>query len=114
MYKLSSDNGMASFKYVMFVSSHQDAYVPHDSARCQISAAAVQKDQTQGGTYSVMANNVLNNLEKCEKLYRLEVDFKIEGANFDSMIGRTAHIQLLESNTLMRVLIHKYENIFCE
>ena len=33
MYKLASEKGMAGFKHVMFISSHQDAYVPHDSAR---------------------------------------------------------------------------------
>ena len=33
MFKLATDNGLSAFKYVMFVSSNQDNYVPTDSAR---------------------------------------------------------------------------------
>ena len=33
LYKLSQDNSMATFKYVILVGSFQDSYAPYDSAR---------------------------------------------------------------------------------
>ena len=39
-----------------------------------------------------MADNILKKLHSCHKLYRLDVNFKIEDQSLASMIGRTAHI----------------------
>jgi len=33
LFKLSQDDSLKHFKYVMLVSSFQDNYAPHDSAR---------------------------------------------------------------------------------
>ncbi len=60
-----------------------------------------------------MASNILEKLQ-CQKLYRLDVNFKIDEKNLDSMIGRTAHILLLECETLIETLTNRYQAFFCE
>lgn len=38
LYQLSKDSSLQGFKYVIFVSSYQDSYAPHDSARVQMTS----------------------------------------------------------------------------
>jgi len=59
---------------------------------------------------------MLSNLsENCEKLYRLDVNFKLEGnKTLGNLIGRTAHVLLIECEPFMLSLIHKYKDVFCE
>lgn len=51
---------------------------------------------------------------ECERLYRLDVNFKIDEKNIDSMIGRTAHILLLECEPLIENLVNRYTELFSE
>jgi hypothetical protein len=60
-----------------------------------------------------MVDNILRKLE-CKKLLRLDVNFKITQRTIGSMIGRTAHIQMIECEPMMQALIHKYSEVFCE
>ena len=45
-------------------------------------------------------------------MYRIDVDFRISETNLDSFIGRTAHIQFLECQNLMKMLIHRFKEFF--
>lgn len=58
-----------------------------------------------------MAQNILGGL-KSKMLFRLDVNFKIKDKNLDSWIGRTAHIQFLENQQFMKMLIHRYRDFF--
>ena len=58
-----------------------------------------------------MAKNILGDL-KSKMLFRLDVNFKIKDKNLDSWIGRTAHIQFLENQQFMKMLIHRYRDFF--
>ena len=58
-----------------------------------------------------MAENILSSLN-CKLLYRLDVNFKMEDKTLENMIGRTAHIQMIECEQLVLALIHKYSDIF--
>jgi hypothetical protein len=58
-----------------------------------------------------MATNILGGL-KAKMLFRLDVNFKIKDKNLDSWIGRTAHIQFLENQQFMKMLIHRYRDFF--
>ena len=60
-----------------------------------------------------MVENILSSLN-CKKLYRLDVNFKIESTNFANFIGRTAHILLIECEPFFMSLIYKYHEVFCE
>ena len=77
LYRLSQDDGLKSFKYVILVSSYQDSYAPHDSARIQMtSQVADQQADQKSKIYLEMVENILGSIN-CEKLYRLDVNFKI-------------------------------------
>ena len=67
MFKLATDNGLSPFKYVMFVSSNQDNYVPTDSARVQVCARAAEEDRQKagGGLYLIMAESIMSTLTSC-------------------------------------------------
>ena len=60
-----------------------------------------------------MAKNILGQLQ-CDNLIRIDVNFKIDDTNLDSLIGRTAHILLMECEPLVEILVHKYREFFCE
>lgn len=53
-------------------------------------------------------------LEKLQgaKMYKLDVGFSIKESNVSSVIGRTAHIKFLECNSLIDMLIYRYEQLF--
>ena len=59
-----------------------------------------------------MARNILSNVP-IDVLYRVDVDFRIQEKSLDSMIGRTAHIQFLECQPLMKMLIYRFKEFFC-
>ena len=58
-----------------------------------------------------MVNSLLSNVP-FNVLYRLDVNFNIEETNIDSMIGRTAHIQFLENEEVLRMIVSRYKVIF--
>jgi hypothetical protein len=58
-----------------------------------------------------MVNNLLSRLP-IDVLYRLDVNFQISETNLDSIIGRTAHILVLESEELMRMFVSRYKDFF--
>ena len=74
-----------------------------------------------------MAENLLANL-RADKIHRIDVNFEIPQKyldiyilvyiymyiirTFENMIGRAAHIQFLESQPLMRMLVHCFDKFF--
>lgn len=111
LFKLSKDKGLEWFRNIILVSSYQDMYAPFDSARIQISNKKDLMANKTGSIYIQMAQNILNNLP-LDVLYRIDVDFRIEETNLDSFIGRTAHIQFLECQNMMKMLIHRFKEFF--
>ena len=41
LFKLSSDDSISWFKFVILIGSYQDSYVPFDSARIQVCSKAI-------------------------------------------------------------------------
>lgn len=74
--------------------------MPYDSARIQVCLEAIQRENKHRQTYIKMTENILGNIQ-CRQLYRLDVNFKLESASLANMIGRTAHIQMIESEALI-------------
>lgn len=56
-----------------------------------------------------MADNLVGSTER---IYRVDVNFKIEENNLDSMIGRKAHILFLENKELLQMIISRYKSFF--
>lgn len=110
LYKISEMKGLSWFRHIVLVSSYQDSYAPFDSARIQICDRAA-KDQSKGNIYIKMAQNILKNLPQ-DVLYRIDVDFSITDNNLDAFIGRTAHIQFLECQNAMKMLVYRFKEFF--
>ena len=113
LYKLSQQDTLSDFKYVILVSSYQDNYAPHDSCRVQMCSQASQQDGHRGKYYMQMVENILSTMT-CKRLYRLDVNFKIEDKSLASLIGRTAHILLIECREFYMNLIYRYRDVFCD
>jgi len=110
LYKLSTKKGLGWFKNLALVSSYQDQYAPFDSARIQICKRAMQ-DPSKGKVYVQMAKNILSSVA-AQCIYRIDVNFKMAQKNIDTMIGRAAHIQFLENQVFMKMLVYRYANFF--
>lgn len=61
--------------------------------------------------YNEMVRNVFKGLQ-AKLVYRLDVNFHITDKNMDSWIGRTAHIQFLDCQLLMKMMVYRYRDFF--
>lgn len=61
-----------------------------------------------------MVENILGRL-KCAKLFRLDVNFNIPKKDYSlaTLIGRTAHILMIECDPFLLALIYRYRDVFC-
>ncbi|XP_061479070.1 protein FAM135A isoform X2 [Rhineura floridana] len=101
LYKLSRKAGLQYFKNIVLVGSLQDRYVPYHSARIEMCKTAL-KDKQTGPIYAEMIQNlllpVLQN-EECN-LVRYNVHCALPNTA-DSLIGRAAHIAVLDSDIFL-------------
>uniref|UniRef100_A0A803TXF3 Family with sequence similarity 135 member A n=1 Tax=Anolis carolinensis TaxID=28377 RepID=A0A803TXF3_ANOCA len=101
LYKLSRKAGLRYFKNIVLVGSLQDRYVPYHSARIEMCKTAL-KDKQTGPIYAEMIQNlllpVLQNNE-CS-LVRYNVHCALPNTA-DSLIGRAAHIAVLDSDIFL-------------
>eukprot|EP00622_Pseudochattonella_farcimen_P004598 FR740006.1.p1 GENE.FR740006.1~~FR740006.1.p1 ORF type:complete len:212 (+),score=1.44 FR740006.1:25-636(+) len=109
MFQLSLDRGMSYFKHVMLVSGHQDQYVPLHSALIQVPRDA-EKDVQGGPTVIAMAANIMGNLDPA-RIYRINTDHHFENVTMDTMIGRAAHVSLLDSHGFIQLLFFSMYSI---
>ena len=108
LYSLSASVGLSWFRYVVLCSSYQDQYVPHASARIELSPQAPIESSP---VYQDMASRILSQVA-VDRLYRLDVNFKLKGRGLDMLIGRTAHIQFLENEQFLDMLAKLYPEFF--
>ena len=108
LYALSSSAGLSWFRYVVLCSSYQDQYVPHASARIELSPLTPAESSP---IYLDMAGKILGQIP-IKRLYRLDVNFKLNGRGLDMLIGRTAHIQFLENEQFLDMLVKLYPEFF--
>lgn len=102
--------GLELFQHVVLIGSLQDEYAPFRSARLEMTSAARQ-DSRFGPVYAEMVQSLLGPLEP-ERLLRLSVSFNLTESSLDTVIGRAAHVQFLESRALMSMLTHMYSRLF--
>ena len=95
--------GLEFFTNVLLVSSHQDKYVPPHSARIELCEKAVKDDSLFGRTYRTMVDNILSPIisKPDLKLVRYDVSFPLSTSAANNLIGRTAHIAVLDSEVWM-------------
>uniref|UniRef100_A0A8C5VL14 Family with sequence similarity 135 member A n=1 Tax=Microcebus murinus TaxID=30608 RepID=A0A8C5VL14_MICMU len=101
LYKLSNKAGLHYFKNVVLVGSLQDRYVPYHSARIEMCKTAL-KDKQSGQIYSEMIHNLLRPVLQSKdcNLIRYNVINALPNTA-DSLIGRAAHIAVLDSEIFL-------------
>lgn len=108
--ELARTPGLEHFCYVALVSSYQDQYAPFESARIEIGNLA-ENDPVVGPMYQKLARSILDPID-VECIHRFDVNFHISDTSIDTMTGRAAHIQLIESQPLMKMFMHVYSFMF--
>lgn len=102
LYHLSLCAGFEYFKNVLLVGSHQDKYVPFHSAR-------LQPHSGYDLISSEMIQNLLQPMQQAKvNLIRYNIDHPL-ALNSNSLIGRAAHIAMLDS----MAFVEKFVIILC-
>jgi len=97
MYKLSQQSNLHFFKNVLLAGSSQDKYVPIHSARIELCKSAIKDGSVIGAAYKEMVNNILGKvIDSDVELVRYDVHHALPN-NTNSLIGRAAHIAVLDS-----------------
>ncbi|PNY06787.1 hypothetical protein L195_g003265, partial [Trifolium pratense] len=93
-----------NFRHIILLSSPQDGYVPYHSARIESCQAASRDNSKKSRVFLEMLNDCLDqiraNPSERRVFMRCDVNFDATayGKNLDSLIGRAAHIEFLESD----------------
>ncbi|XP_039995548.1 protein FAM135A [Xiphias gladius] len=101
LYKLSKKSGLQFFRNVVLVGSLQDRYVPYHSARIEMCKTAL-KDKQTGTVYAEMIENLLLPVLQSKdcNLVRYDVIHALPNTA-NSLIGRAAHIAVLDSEIFL-------------
>lgn len=117
LFKLSQEKTYEYFQNTILLSSPQDRYVPYHSARIQLCHAAT-RDYKKGPAYRAMLKNCLNQIVSAattDRLFlRCDVNFDTssQARTLNNFIGRTAHIEFLETCTYARFLMWSFPKVF--
>lgn len=109
LYRLSQARGFEFFQNVVLVSCPSDQYSPFDSARVEV--GGMLDKHSNKDAYAEMVHNIWEHITP-EKVIRFDVNFNIPEKNLDTFIGRAAHIQFLECQPIMKMIIHNYSCLF--
>jgi hypothetical protein len=100
---LSQQNHLSLFQNVALLSSFEDTYVASSSARIEVSLSStpVQKD---------MQAALVKSLDKVRNLVKIDLAFEFKSGRtarerFDAVLGRSAHVHLLDSKPLILALM---------
>ena len=108
LYKLSFEKGCEWFNHMAVISSPQDLYSPHYSARIETN----QKFSKFGENEKYLIKMAKNLLEGRDKIHRIDVDFNLQDNSFDNWIGRAGHIEFLENHMFINTLMHLHPEFF--
>lgn len=105
LYQLSETSTFEHFRHVILLTSHQDKYVPYQSAK----VGPVARDGSlQNDLGFEMAQSILEPMQQVQvNLVRVSVDFTMT-TSANSVLGRAAHIAMLDSELFIEkfVLLH--------
>ncbi|KAG8632741.1 protein FAM135A isoform X2 [Manihot esculenta] len=116
-YKLC-EKTLENFRNIILISSPQDGYVPYHSARIELCRAASLDYSKKGRIFLEMLNNCLDQIRaptsQQRVFMRCDVNFDTStyGRNLNAFIGRTAHIEFLESDIFARFIMWSFQEFF--
>ncbi|KAJ1399150.1 hypothetical protein SESBI_30525 [Sesbania bispinosa] len=117
IYNLSKEKTLANFRNVLLLSSPQDGYVPYHSARIELCPAASSDFSKRGKIFLEMLNNCLDQIQTGSDhrvIMRCDINFNTTsyGRNLNTLIGRTAHIEFLESDIFAKFIMWSFPELF--
>ncbi|XP_027345055.1 protein FAM135B-like isoform X6 [Abrus precatorius] len=117
IYNLSKERTLANFQNVLLLSSPQDGYVPYHSARIEPCPAASLDFSRRGKIFQEMLNNCLDQIRTHSDhrvVMRCDINFNTSsyGRNLNTLIGRTAHIEFLESDIFAKFIMWSFPELF--
>ncbi|XVF36505.1 hypothetical protein REPUB_Repub19eG0064000 [Reevesia pubescens] len=117
-YKLCKQKTLENFKNIILLSSPQDGYVPYHSARIDSCRAASMDYSKKGKAFLEMLNDCLDQIRaptiEHRVFVRCDVNFNSSsyGKNLNTLIGRAAHIEFLESDIFARFIMWSFPDLF--
>ncbi|KAM0836784.1 hypothetical protein ACQ4PT_062065 [Festuca glaucescens] len=117
-YKLCKLKTLENFKNIILLSSPQDGYVPYHSARIELCPAASSDNSRKGQVFTEMLNNCLDQIRapssETRIFMRCDVNFdqSAQGRNLNTMIGRAAHIEFLETDIYAKFIMWSFPELF--
>ncbi|XP_004504749.1 uncharacterized protein [Cicer arietinum] len=117
IYNLSKEKTLENFRNVLLLSSPQDGYVPYHSARIELCPAASSDFSKRGKIFLQMLNNCLDQIQACSDnrvIMCCDVNFNAScyGRNLNTLIGRAAHIEFLESDIFAKFIMWSFPEMF--
>ncbi|XP_031091434.1 protein FAM135B-like isoform X1 [Ipomoea triloba] len=118
LYKLCKQKTLENFRNIILLSSPQDGYVPYHSARIEMCQASLMDKTRKGILFMDMLNNCLEQMytssSELRVIMRCDVNFdmSLQGRNLDTVIGRAAHIEFLDSDTFARLIMWSFPDMF--
>ncbi|CAL0324521.1 unnamed protein product [Lupinus luteus] len=117
IYNLSKEKTLVHFRNVILLSSPQDGYVPYHSARIELCPAASLDYSKRGKVFLEMLNNCLDQIGTASDdrvIMRCDVNFDTSsyGRNLNRLVGRTAHIEFLESDVFAKFIMWSFPELF--
>ncbi|UJR28838.1 hypothetical protein I4U23_010062 [Adineta vaga] len=105
LYKLSKRPCLEFFKNILLIASPQDRYVPFHSARIEVCKAAL-KDTVYGSIYVEMISNLLEPILRNPSITFVRYNaFHNIPSGTNNIIGRAAHVAILDSELFVEKLI---------
>ncbi|KAL5206661.1 hypothetical protein ABZP36_034870 [Zizania latifolia] len=117
-YRLCKLKTLENFKNIILLSSPQDGYVPYHSARIELCPAASSDSSKKGQVFTEMLNNCLDQIRapssETRIFMRCDVNFdqSAHGTNLNTMIGRAAHIEFLETDIYAKFIMWSFPELF--
>jgi hypothetical protein len=107
MYRLSTQGSLKDFKKIILLSSLEDSYVTWHSARISTYDSNTKSD------YGKIEHEMVENILGEKSVHRLDINFNVKKMkNVDSFIGRAAHINFIDQNSLFKVITTALPQLF--
>lgn len=117
-YKLCKQKTLDSFKNIILLSSPQDGYVPYHSARIEMCQASSGDYSKKAKVFVEMLNDCLDQIRAPSSEHRVfmrcdvNFDITLQGRNLNTIIGRAAHIEFLETDLFARFIMWSFPELF--
>ncbi|KAL7153367.1 hypothetical protein ABFS83_04G163900 [Erythranthe nasuta] len=118
LYNLCKQKTLENFRNIILLSSPQDGYVPYHSARIETCHASSSDTSKKGKVFLEMLNECLDQIRAPSSEHRvfmrcdINFDISLQGRNLNTIIGRAAHIEFLESDIFAKFIMWSFPDLF--